>query len=132
MRNRHKFSFIICCAIVDMIAMILGTIIFLNFASEESIGWNALFLNKMIPITILSWLFSVTYFQLYRVDVLFSLDDFFRNSWRSFFAQRIKKSKYGMHSRICSCIAASGATNASQLEGNDAHTHHLEVTSGSR
>lgn len=89
MRNRHKFSFIICCAIVDMIAMILGTIIFLNFASEESIGWNALFLNKMIPITILSWLFSVTYFQLYRVDVLFSLDDFFRNSWRSFFAQRI-------------------------------------------
>jgi len=89
MRNRHKFSFIICCAIVDMAAMIFGTIIFLNLASEESVGWNALFLNEMIPITILSWLFSVTYFQLYRVDVLFSLDDFFRNSWRSFFAQRI-------------------------------------------
>lgn len=89
MRNRHKFTFIICCAIADMIAMILGTIVFLNFANEEKIGWNALFLDKMIPITILSWLFSVTYFQLYRIDVLFSLEYFFRNSWRAFFTQRI-------------------------------------------
>jgi putative colanic acid biosynthesis UDP-glucose lipid carrier transferase len=72
-----------------MIAMILGTIVFLNFANEEKIGWNTLFLDKMIPITILSWLFSVTYFQLYRIDSLFSLDDFFRNSWRAFFTQRV-------------------------------------------
>ncbi|OXA88968.1 exopolysaccharide biosynthesis polyprenyl glycosylphosphotransferase [Flavobacterium hercynium] len=89
MRNRHKFTFIICCAIADMIAMILGTILFLKFASEERIGWNALFLDKMIPITILSWLFAVTYFQLYKVDVLFNLETFFRNSWRAFFTQRI-------------------------------------------
>lgn len=89
MRNRHKFTFIICCAILDMIAMILGTIVFLNFANEEKIGWNTLFLDKMIPITILSWLFSVTYFQLYRIDSLFSLEDFFRNSWRAFFTQRV-------------------------------------------
>lgn len=89
MRNRHKFTFIICCAIVDMIAMVFGTVVFLNFATEENIGWNGLFLNKMMPITILSWLFSVTYFRLYRVDVLFSLDEFFRNSWRAFFTQRI-------------------------------------------
>lgn len=89
MRNRHKFTFIICCAVADMIAMVLGTIVFLNFASEEKIGLNSLFLDKMIPITILSWLFSVTYFQLYRVDVLFSLDYFFRNSWRAFLTQRI-------------------------------------------
>lgn len=89
MRNRHKFTFIMCCAIADMIAMIFGTILCLNVATEEQIGWNTLFLNKMIPITILSWLFSVTYFQLYRVDVLFSLEYFFRNSWRAFFTQRI-------------------------------------------
>ena len=89
MRNRHKFAFIISCAIADMIAMVLGTIVFLNFATEENIGWNALFLDKMIPITVLSWLFSVTYFQLYRVDVLFSLESFFRNSWRAFLTQRI-------------------------------------------
>jgi len=43
----------------------------------------------MIPITMLSWLFSVTYFQLYRVDVLFSLEEFFANSWRAFLTQRI-------------------------------------------
>jgi len=89
MRNRHKFTFLICCAVLDMIAMVLGTMLFLKFATEEVVGWNTLFLNKMIPISILSWLFSVTYFKLYRVDVLFSLDDFFRNSWRAFLTQRI-------------------------------------------
>jgi putative colanic acid biosynthesis UDP-glucose lipid carrier transferase len=89
MRNRHKFTFVICCAIADMAAMVLGTIMFLKFATEEDVGWNTLFVNKMIPITILAWLFSVTYFQLYRVDVLFSLEDFYRNSWRAFLTQRI-------------------------------------------
>lgn len=72
-----------------MIAMVFGTMIFLNFATDEDVGWNTLFLSKLIPITVLSWLFSVTYFQLYRVDVLFSLQEFFRNSWRAFLAQRI-------------------------------------------
>jgi putative colanic acid biosynthesis UDP-glucose lipid carrier transferase len=72
-----------------MIAMIYGTLLFLDFVTEKDVGWNTLFLNKMIPITILSWLFSVTYFQLYRINVLFNLDDFFRNSWRAFLTQRI-------------------------------------------
>jgi putative colanic acid biosynthesis UDP-glucose lipid carrier transferase len=89
MRNRHKFTFMISCLITDMLAMVIGTLMFLKFATEEDVGWNALFLNRMIPITILSWLFSVTYFQLYRVDVLFSLEDFYRNSWRAFLTQRI-------------------------------------------
>ncbi|MFA9191528.1 exopolysaccharide biosynthesis polyprenyl glycosylphosphotransferase [Flavobacterium sp. FZUC8N2.13] len=89
MRNRHKFTFMFCCAVADMTAMIVATMLFLNFASQEEVGWNTLFLNKMIPITILSWLFSVTYFRLYRVDVLFSLEDFFANSWRAFLTQRI-------------------------------------------
>lgn len=89
MRNRHKFTFILCCAIADMIAMLLGTLLFLKVAAEENVGWNALFLDKMMPITILSWLFAVTYFRLYRVDVLFSLEYFYRNSWRAFFTQRV-------------------------------------------
>ena len=89
MRNRHKFTFIICCAVIDMIAMVLGTMLFLKIATDENVGLNVLFLDKMIPITILSWLFSVTYFKLYRVDVLFSLEEFFGNSWRAFFTQRI-------------------------------------------
>ena len=89
MRNRHKFTFLIFCAVQDMIAMVIGTMLFLKFATPEDVGWNTLLINKMIPITILSWLFSVTYFKLYRVDVLFSLEDFFGNSWRAFFTQRI-------------------------------------------
>ncbi len=89
MRNRHKFTFIICCAIADMAAMIFGTMIFLQFATEENIGLNALFINKIMPITILSWLFSITYFKLYQVDVLFNLGEFFANSWRAFITQRI-------------------------------------------
>jgi putative colanic acid biosynthesis UDP-glucose lipid carrier transferase len=72
-----------------MIAMVLGTLLFLKVAAVEDVGLNGLFLDKMIPVTILSWLFSVTYFKLYRVDVLFSLEDFFGNSWRAFFTQRI-------------------------------------------
>lgn len=78
-----------CCAIADMAAMVFGTIIFLRFATEEHVGWNALFINNIMPITILSWLFSITYFKLYQVDVLFSLGDFFANSWRAFLTQRV-------------------------------------------
>jgi putative colanic acid biosynthesis UDP-glucose lipid carrier transferase len=94
MRNRHKFTFIICCAIADMVAMVIGTMIFLKFASEEHLGWNALFLNKIMPITILSWLFAITYFKLYQVNVLFSLNDFFANSWRAFLTQRVLWASY--------------------------------------
>ncbi len=89
MRNRHKFTFMICCAIADMAAMIFGTIIFLKFATEEVVGWNSLFLHKVIPITVLSWLFSITYFRLYQVEMLFNLGEFFANSWRAFLTQRI-------------------------------------------
>ena len=88
MRNRHKLTFIFCCALADMIAMVIGTIIFIN-CSNKGIGWNDLFLDKMIAITVLSWLFSVTYFKLYRVNSLFNLEDFFSNSWRSFVLQRV-------------------------------------------
>jgi putative colanic acid biosynthesis UDP-glucose lipid carrier transferase len=72
-----------------MAAMIFGTIIFLKFATEEVVGWNSLFLHKVIPITVLSWLFSITYFRLYQVEMLFNLGEFFANSWRAFLTQRI-------------------------------------------
>lgn len=89
MRNRHKFTFIISCALADMAAMIFGTMIFLKFATEEVVGWNYLFLNKIIPVTILSWLFAITYFKLYQMEMLFNLGEFFANSWRAFLTQRI-------------------------------------------
>lgn len=89
MRNRHKFTFLIFCAVHDMVAMIIGTMLFLKFAILEDVAWNSLLFSKMISITILSWLFSFTYFKLYRVDVLFSLEEFFGNSWRALVTQRI-------------------------------------------
>ena len=89
MRNRHKFAFIVFCAFTDMLAMISSTLLFLNFSNEHSSTLSNLFLNEMIPITILSWLFVVSYFQLYRIDMLFNLECFFLNSWRAFFSQRI-------------------------------------------
>lgn len=69
--------------------MIIGTMLFLKFAILEDVAWNSLLFSKMISITILSWLFSFTYFKLYRVDVLFSLEEFFGNSWRALVTQRI-------------------------------------------
>ncbi|MEZ7498671.1 exopolysaccharide biosynthesis polyprenyl glycosylphosphotransferase [Flavobacterium sp. Arc3] len=89
MRNRHKFTFMMCCLIIDMLAMVVGTLIFLKFVSNEDVRWEELFLNTLMPITILSWFFSVTYFRLYRVDSLFDLEQFYGDSWRAFLTQRI-------------------------------------------
>jgi putative colanic acid biosynthesis UDP-glucose lipid carrier transferase len=46
-----------------MIAMVLGSSFFLNLATEGDIVGNSLFLNKMIPITVLSWLFQLLTFN---------------------------------------------------------------------
>ena len=89
MRNRHKFAFLVFCAFADMFAIVSSTVLFLYFSNGQNSNLGSLFLNEMIPITIFSWLFSVTYFQLYRVDVLFNLEYFYSNSWRAFFSQRI-------------------------------------------
>jgi putative colanic acid biosynthesis UDP-glucose lipid carrier transferase len=89
MRNRYKFTFITCIFLTDLMAMIFGTLVFLQFASETTMEWNILVVSKMMPITILSWFFCVSYFRLYRVDYLFNLETFYRSSWRSFLIQRI-------------------------------------------
>lgn len=89
MRNRYKFTFIIWCFLTDLMALVFGVLLFLRISTETAIEWNDLLLSKMVPITILSWLFSTTYFRLYRVDTLFSVDSFYRNSWRSLVTQRI-------------------------------------------
>ncbi|WP_159086015.1 exopolysaccharide biosynthesis polyprenyl glycosylphosphotransferase [Flavobacterium faecale] len=77
------------CLMVDMLAMILGTLIFLHFVTNIEASWGGIVFNKLIPITVLSWLFSVTYFRLYRVDKLFNLEEFYGDSWRAFLTQRI-------------------------------------------
>jgi putative colanic acid biosynthesis UDP-glucose lipid carrier transferase len=89
MKNRYKFSFMVGCFLTDFVALIFGTLIFLSYTSLSTSELNILLFNKMISITILSWLLSVIYFRLYRVDSLFSLDAFYRASWRALLAQRI-------------------------------------------
>lgn len=89
MKNSYKYSFTIFCAIADMTAMVVGNILFFNLANDEGFVWNTLYLNKMVVITMLSWLFVVIHFKLYVVDALFSLEDFYSKSWRALLTQMI-------------------------------------------
>lgn len=89
MKNSYKYSFTIFCAIADMTAMVVGNILFFNLANDEGFVLNTLYLNKMVVITMLSWLFVVIHFKLYVVDALFSLEDFYSKSWRALLTQMI-------------------------------------------
>ena len=89
MKNSYKYSFTIFCAIADMTAVVVGNILFFNLANDEGFVWNTLYLNKMVIITMLSWLFVVIHFKLYVVDALFSLEDFYSKSWRALLTQMI-------------------------------------------
>ncbi|MES2545944.1 MAG: exopolysaccharide biosynthesis polyprenyl glycosylphosphotransferase [Bacteroidota bacterium] len=89
MRNRHKFTFIFCCILLDFIAMIGGTAVFLQFAKDARVEWNAFVINNMVYVSILTWLLPALYFNLYRLNTVFNLDSFYRSSWRVFLSQRI-------------------------------------------
>jgi putative colanic acid biosynthesis UDP-glucose lipid carrier transferase len=109
MRNRHKFTFIGCCFIADLAAIIFGNILFLSYANEAPAEWHGMVLSKMIPTSILGWLFSVSYFQLYRVDSVFSLETFYRNSWRAFLTYIILGQGYLFISQV-SFLHSSGSS----------------------
>jgi putative colanic acid biosynthesis UDP-glucose lipid carrier transferase len=115
MRNRHKFTFIIFILLADLAAIIFGTLLFLRFASDASIDWDVVVLSKMIPIAILSWLFSVAYFRLYRVDSLFSLEAFYRSSWRSFLVQIILWQSYIFIVQDSLLLSVDSSANLFQL-----------------
>jgi putative colanic acid biosynthesis UDP-glucose lipid carrier transferase len=89
MRNRHKFTFVFCCILADILAMIAGSLVFLQFAKEAPVAWNSFTLNNMMVASIITWLLPSLYFNLYRLDTIFNLQAFYRNSWRSFLAQRL-------------------------------------------
>ena len=89
MRNRHKFTFVFCCILADVLAMITGTMVFLKFAKEAPVDWNAFTLNNMMVASVVTWLLPTLYFNLYRLDTIFNLQAFYRNSWRSFLIQRL-------------------------------------------
>jgi putative colanic acid biosynthesis UDP-glucose lipid carrier transferase len=108
MRNRHKFTFIIFCFIADLVAVVGGRLMFLYFNAAVHVEWGTLLLSKAISITILTWLLSITYFRLYRVDSLFSLEVFYRNSWRSFLVYIIMWQAYVFISHL-SLLSPSGS-----------------------
>ena len=89
MRNSHKVNFIICCAVLDMIAMIVGTLLFQQFIDGEPINWSTLYANKLVLFTIFSWVLSVSFYKMYRLESVFSLENFFHYSCYSFLVQRI-------------------------------------------
>ena len=89
MRNRHKFAFVFCCIFADIMAMIIGTLVFLHFAKDCKVDLNAFTLNNMMVASIITWLLPALYFNLYRLDTIFNLQAFYRNTWRSFVVQRV-------------------------------------------
>jgi putative colanic acid biosynthesis UDP-glucose lipid carrier transferase len=115
MKNRHKFTFIIFILLTDLAAIIFGTLLFLKFANDAPIDWNVVVHSKMVAIAIFSWLFSVAYFRLYRVNSLFSLESFYRSSWRSILVQIILWQSYIFIVQDSLLLATGGNANLFQL-----------------
>lgn len=89
MRNRYKFTFIFCSILLDFMAMIGGTLFFLHFAKDAIVSWEPFVINNIFLASIITWLLPALYFNLYRLNTIFSLETFYRNSWRVFLSQRI-------------------------------------------
>jgi len=89
MRNRHKFTLIFCCIVLDLLAMLGGTLVFLSFAKDSPVEWNDFVLNNMFMVSIISWLLPSLYFRLYQLDSISNLESFYRNSWRTFVIHRV-------------------------------------------
>ncbi len=89
MLNRHKFSFLFCCILVDFSAIIASTYIFLKYTSTSKVVWNEFVLNNMVIVSVITWMISSLYFRLYSIETSFNLEAFYRHTWRSFIAQYI-------------------------------------------
>ena len=89
MRNRHKFTFIFCSILSDISAVVISISLFFYFAKETDVQWTSSFVNNSHLIAAAGWLLTTLYFNLYRLDTVFSLPIFYRNSWRVFLCQFI-------------------------------------------
>jgi Undecaprenyl-phosphate glucose phosphotransferase len=69
--------------------MIGGTFVFLHFTKDSAIGWSDFVIHNLLLTSIITWLLPSLYFNLYRFESVFSLETFYRNSWRVFIVQRI-------------------------------------------
>lgn len=94
MRNRQKFSFIFSCIASDLLAVIFGVWVYLQFAMSATNGLGQFSLYYLIVVAMLSWLLPSLYFNLYRLDSIFVLESFYRNSWRSFLVHMVLWQSY--------------------------------------
>ena len=81
MRNRHKFTFILCYIIADFLAIIGGSLLFLRIAENRPLNWDVFAFNSII-VSIICWLISTVHFDLYELNRFFNLTVFYRNTWR--------------------------------------------------
>lgn len=84
MLNRHKFSFLFCCLLGDLLAIIGGAFIFLKYANTSGVVWNGFVLDKMYAVSVTTWLLSALFCRLYNIGNTFNLMFFFRRSWHTF------------------------------------------------
>ncbi|MCR4029645.1 exopolysaccharide biosynthesis polyprenyl glycosylphosphotransferase [Flavobacterium panacis] len=87
MRNRHKFTFIFCSMAADFCAVVASVFFFLHFAANANVEWTSTFATSSYLIAAAGWILAVLYFNLYRLDTVFSLPAFYRSSWRVFLCQ---------------------------------------------
>jgi putative colanic acid biosynthesis UDP-glucose lipid carrier transferase len=115
MRNRHKFSFILCCIVLDLFAMLGSTLVFLSYAKDTPIDLNEFVLDNIFVVSIISWLLPSLYFRLYQLDSIFSLDTFYRSTWRTFLVHRILWQSYIFIFQGTSQYAIGTSANLFQL-----------------
>jgi putative colanic acid biosynthesis UDP-glucose lipid carrier transferase len=94
MRNRHKFGFVFCYIVLDLLAILGSTLVFLSCTKDTHVDWNDFVLNNIFIVSIISWLLPSLYFRLYQLDSIFSLDTFYRSTWRTFLVHRILWQSY--------------------------------------
>lgn len=86
MRNRHKYSIIFCCILVDLLALTVASFIFLSYTHPSKATWSTFFLNNIMGAKLLCWILPALFFRLYPLDTDFKLDIFYRNTWYTFLA----------------------------------------------
>lgn len=71
----------------DFFTIVVSVSLFLYLAKTTDVQWSSSFVNNSHLIASAGWLLTTLYFNLYRLDTVFSLPIFYRNSWRVFLCQ---------------------------------------------
>ncbi|MFZ4105153.1 exopolysaccharide biosynthesis polyprenyl glycosylphosphotransferase [Flavobacterium sp.] len=83
MLNRHKFSFIFSCILIDFLAFIVTACIFIKYAKTLDLAENSIKSDYIIIASVMTWSLSALYFRLYHISTTFNLEVFYRQTWRT-------------------------------------------------